>query len=66
MHLNIKMFFKPNLLHIFTKGAIVGAGFLVDVDVVSNSSSVEVTPGIWLMILTGQTCSIWSGQPIGW
>ena len=32
MHLNINMFFNSNLLHIFTKVAIVGAGFLVDVD----------------------------------
>ena len=42
------MFFKSNLLNIFTKGAFVGTGFLVDVvvdvDVVLNSSSVEVTP----------------------
>ena len=48
MHLEIKMLFKSNLFHKFTKGAFVGAGFLVDVvvdvDVVSNSSSVEVTP----------------------
>ena len=48
LNLEIKIFFKSNLLHIFTKGAFVGTGFLVDVvvdvDVVSNSSSVEVTP----------------------
>ena len=48
MHLEINMFFKSNLLHIFTKGAFVGTGFLVDVvvdvDVVSTSSSIEVTP----------------------
>ena len=48
MHLELNMVVKYNLLHIFTKGAFVGTGFLVDVvvdvDVVSNSSSVEVTP----------------------
>ena len=48
LHLEVNLFVKYNLLHIFTKGAFVGTGFLVDVvvdvDVVLNFPSVEVTP----------------------